>query len=82
MSIAANLAEGCGRQSERELVRFARIAMGSASELDYELLLAHGLGLLTTEQHQKLEASLVCVRKMLTSFVKSVESMHADCVLA
>jgi four helix bundle protein len=36
-SIGANLAEGCGRRRSAELARFVRIAMGSASELDYHL---------------------------------------------
>lgn len=35
MSIGANLAEGCGRRTSSELARFVRIALGSASELDY-----------------------------------------------
>jgi four helix bundle protein len=39
VSIGANLAEGCGRRTSAELARFVRIAMGSASELDYHLLL-------------------------------------------
>ena len=41
VSIPANISEGCGRDSPAELLRFCRIAMGSASELEYELLLAH-----------------------------------------
>ena len=39
-SIAANLAEGCGRNGDAEFARFCSIAMGSASELEYHLLLA------------------------------------------
>jgi four helix bundle protein len=39
-SIPANLAEGCGRNGNAEFARFCSIAMGSASELDYHLLLA------------------------------------------
>ena len=39
-SIAANLAEGCGRNGDAELARFCSMAMGSASELEYHLLLA------------------------------------------
>ena len=45
-SIPANIAEGCGRDGDAELARFCRIASGSASELDYHLLLAKELGLL------------------------------------
>jgi four helix bundle protein len=46
ISIGANLAEGCGRQTSAELARFVKIAMGSASELDYHLLVCRDLGLL------------------------------------
>ena len=45
-SIPANIAEGCGRTGKAELARFLQVAMGSASELEYHLLLAHDLGLL------------------------------------
>ena len=44
VSVEANLAEGCGRRTSNELARFVRIAMGSASELDYHLLLCRDLG--------------------------------------
>jgi four helix bundle protein len=42
-SISAHRAEGCGRNGDAELARFGSIAMGSASELDYRLLLARDL---------------------------------------
>jgi four helix bundle protein len=44
-SIPANVAEGCGRDGDTELARFLRIAMGSANELEYHLILARDLGL-------------------------------------
>ena len=43
VSIAANLAEGCGRQGDVELRRFVRISLGSLSELECEVLLAADL---------------------------------------
>jgi four helix bundle protein len=46
-SIPSNLAEGCGRNGSAEFARFCSIAMGSASELEYHLLLAKDLKLIT-----------------------------------
>ena len=45
-SIPANIAEGCGRSSDAEFARFLYISFGSASELEYHILLAHDLGML------------------------------------
>jgi len=50
-STGANLAEGCGRLTNAEFARFVRIAMGSANELDYHLLLSKDLGLLEEEDY-------------------------------
>ena len=45
-SIPANIAEGCGRNSDADFSRFLQISMGSATELEYHLLLSHDLGML------------------------------------
>ncbi|MEW6585952.1 MAG: four helix bundle protein [Nitrospirota bacterium] len=55
-SIPANIAEGCGRHGDVELARFCQIAMGSASELEYHLLLARDLKLLNEKDHLYLES--------------------------
>jgi four helix bundle protein len=68
-SIPSNLAEGCGRRSDRELARFAAIAMGSACELEYQLLLSRDLGYLTGGRHEELDAGVVEVKKMLTALM-------------
>lgn len=73
VSIGANLAEGCGRRTSSELARFVRIAMGSASELDYHLLISRDLGFMNGDDFTRSEAELTEVRKMLTSFLSSVE---------
>jgi four helix bundle protein len=73
VSIGANLAEGCGRRSSAELARFVRIAMGSTSELDYHLLLCRDLGLMNGDDFTRTANELTEVRKMLTSFLNSVE---------
>jgi four helix bundle protein len=73
ISIGANLAEGCGRQTSGELARFVRIAMGSASELDYHLLVSRDLGFMNDNDFSRITAGLTEVRKMLTAFLSSVE---------
>jgi len=73
-SIPANIAEGCGRDGTAELARFLRIAMGSASELDYHILLAHDLALLNTEDYDHLTNDLTQIKKMLTSFVQTLKT--------
>ncbi|HET9285065.1 MAG TPA: four helix bundle protein [Candidatus Angelobacter sp.] len=78
VSIGANLAEGCGRRTSAELARFVRIAMGSASELDYHLLLSRDLGFMNGDDFMRTTSELTEVRKMLTSFLSSVEEQIAS----
>jgi four helix bundle protein len=68
-SIPANVAEGCGRASDADLRRFLSIAMGSASELEYQALLAHDLGYIEASVHREVEKSLVEVKKMFASLI-------------
>jgi four helix bundle protein len=75
-SIGANLAEGSGRQTDNEMARFLRIALGSASELDYHLLLSHDLGFLKDEDHQQSSRQLTSVRKMLRSLLSAIEKVQ------
>lgn len=67
-SIAMNIAEGCGRDSSADFGRFLGIATGSASEVEYQLLLARDLGYLNPDQYEKLHAEIVEVRRMLIGY--------------
>jgi four helix bundle protein len=71
-SIPANIAEGCGREGDLQLRRFLRVARGSASELEYHLLLAHDLGYLDTQNYISLNIETIAVRKMLVAFIKKL----------
>jgi four helix bundle protein len=70
VSIPTNLAEGCGRNGDAELARFCSIAGGSASELEYPLLLARDLNLIKPEDHEQLAQQITEIKGMLTVFVR------------
>jgi four helix bundle protein len=72
VSIAANIAEECGRRGDPELARFLQIAMGSASELEYELLLAHDLAIIDETDYMRLEPEVTRVKRMLASLLSSL----------
>ncbi len=71
-SIPTNIAEGCGRSGDAELARFMHISMGSASELEYQLLLAHDLNYLDDEIYTELHEKVIEVKRMLASFIKTL----------
>ncbi len=72
-SIGANIAEGCGRRSDPEMKRFLQIARGSASELEYHLLLAKDLQYLTVEEFTDLESKVFEIQRMLASLVERLQ---------
>jgi four helix bundle protein len=71
-SIGANIAEGCGRRSDPEMKRFVQIARGSASELEYHLLLARDLQLLTVEEFKDLDAKVLEIQRMLAALTQRI----------
>jgi four helix bundle protein len=73
-SVAANIAEGCGKRGNGDFQRFLGIAAGSASEVEYHFLLARDLGFLDSEQYKSLDAAVVEVKRMLASLIIKVES--------
>jgi len=68
-SIAANIAEGCGRGSKPDFVRFLWIAMGSAFEVHQHILLAQALNYLSSVECGELESRIVEIKKMLTGLI-------------
>jgi four helix bundle protein len=73
MSIPTNIAEGCGRNSDRELARFLRIAKGSATELEYQILLSRDLGFLAAAQYDCLAAETLEIQRMLASLIRQLK---------
>ena len=72
VSIPANIAEGCGRSGEPELARFLRIALGSASELEYHIILSTDLCYLNKSASQDLSKQVTDVKRMLTSLIQKL----------
>ncbi len=73
-SIGANLAEGCGRGSDADFARHVQIATGSASEVEYHLLLARDLGYLTEDVYTSLVEQTVIIKRMSSSLLKTLNS--------
>jgi four helix bundle protein len=73
-SIAANIAEGCGRGGDVDFARFLQMAMGSASELEYHLLLSRGLNYLDQSDYEDLNKQLIDVKRMLATLIKKLKS--------
>ena len=71
-SIAANIAEGCGKEGERDFARYLGIAAGSTSETEYHLILAHDLQYLEKKEHINLQNQITEIKKMLNSFIKKL----------
>ena len=75
-SIGANIAEGVGRKSDGELARYLHIARGSASELEYHLLLAKDLQFLPQTRFDELAHLTEEVQRMLTSLTQQVQPVQ------
>jgi len=71
-SIPANITEGCGHDGDAELKRFLNIALGSACELDYHILLATELGYIAAADSQPLAAETLEIRRMLGTFIQKL----------
>jgi four helix bundle protein len=77
VSIGSNIAEGCGRAGENEKARFLQIALGSLSELEYQVLVARDLGYLSVEVAQDLGVRILEIGRMLGSLVNKVRAASA-----
>lgn len=71
VSIPSNLAEGATRETA-EFIQFARIAIGSVSELDTHLEIAHRLGYLPDNTYYHLDQELTQIDRMLIGLRKSL----------
>jgi four helix bundle protein len=72
VSVGSNITEGCGRSGDRELAHFLHVALGSASELEFQAVLAVELELLPVATGNELAAKLGDVKRMLAGLIKAL----------
>jgi four helix bundle protein len=73
-SIPINLAEGCGRGSEKEFVHFLDISLGSTQELEYCVFLIKELSFINEEQYLILNEKVNGIKAMIINLIKKIRS--------
>jgi four helix bundle protein len=74
MSIPTNIVEGRAKESDRDFARFLRYSFSSASELEYHLMIASDLLLISRAEFQSMQTDIVAVRKMIHALVQQLKS--------
>ncbi|HEY0460282.1 MAG TPA: four helix bundle protein [Pyrinomonadaceae bacterium] len=73
-SIGSNIAEGCGRGSNKDYAHFLQMAIGSAFEVDYQLLLAKDLFYVDTENYSPVNDKVGALKRQLAALLQKVRS--------
>lgn len=77
VSVGANIAEGCGRFSDADFASYLQNALGSLSELDFELVLAADLDMLPEARQHGVAKQLVITKRELTALIARVRRLDA-----
>ena len=78
LSVPANIAEGCGKSSRKDTVRFLQIALGSAKETENHLLIASDLHYLHPKECEEMLAKIHSIQRMLIGLVRNLPSEGPD----
>lgn len=76
VSIPSNIAEGCGRQSDKEFYYFLHIAKGSMYELQTQLYIASGRGYMSDEDMEEINHMIDDLGKMISGLLRRVEERN------
>ncbi len=74
ISIPSNIAEGRSRGTSRDFMNFLRIALGSAAELETQIIIADDLGFCDFEKSSEIKNELMEIRKMLHGMIRKLDS--------
>jgi len=72
LSIPTNIAEGCGRETQKELIRYLYISSGSAHELEYLILVSKDLHFIPEDLYFKLNSDINEIKKMVAALIRKV----------
>jgi four helix bundle protein len=72
LSVPANIAEGCGKSSRKETVRFLQIALGSAKEAENHILIASDLRYLHPRAREEMLAKIHSIQRMLVGLIRNL----------
>lgn len=76
VSIPSNIAEGAGRNSQKEFHHFLGIASGSSYELQTQLLISKNLQFLKGNNYTQLNTDLIEIQKMIYGLQKSIKNKY------
>jgi len=72
-SVSANISEGCGRNSQKDFIRFLNMAMGSANETEYLLILSKDLNYLEEESFENISNSIKTLKKQISNLINAIK---------
>ena len=74
VSVPTNIAEGCGRETDKDFKRFLVIAHGSATEVEYLLFLSNELNFVTNKEYLELNERIIILRKQLHKLIIKIKA--------
>ena len=72
ISIPANIAEGCAKNSDKDFKRFLQISLGSLYELESHLIICKDLNYINQEKSKKLINTVQVIQKKIASFINKL----------
>lgn len=78
VSISSNIAEGCAKPTDVDFARFLDQALGSAYEVETQLIISFNVGYITAEQNKELIQELNLIQKQLTALIRSLRHSSAS----
>ena len=73
VSIASNIAEGCSKSSSNDFARFLEIALGSAYEIETQIIIALNVNYITNELYEELNTNIQSIEKQISALIGTIK---------